>query len=66
MLQTSPRPDTLNQPNIQTPLLKIQGEFVLINGKEIPYEKQMIRNNSFYITDLGLDLPLQEEIKHFD
>ena len=48
------------------PLLEFKGEFLLINGKEAPYEKQMIRNNSFFIVDLGLDLPLEEEIKIFD
>lgn len=26
----------------------------------------MIRNNLFYIADLGLDLPLLEEVKKFD
>jgi hypothetical protein len=56
----------LNNSHSQSPLVQIQGEFMIVNGKEIPYAKQMVRNNNFYLTDLGIDLPLEEGVKKFD
>ncbi len=56
----------LNESNSQTPCIVIEGEFMKVNGKEIPYTKQMIQNNSFYLTDFGMDLPIEEGIKNFD
>ena len=49
-----------------TPKIEFRGEFMLVNGVPIPYEEQMITEDTFYLVDLGIDLPLEEGVKQFD
>jgi hypothetical protein len=50
----------------QTPSIEIRGEELIVNGKEIAYEHQMLTKNSLYLVDEGIDLPIEEGIKDYD
>lgn len=39
---------------------------MIVNGEPVPYEKQMLTNHNFFLTDHGIDLPFDSGIDEFD
>jgi len=39
---------------------------MLVNGHQISYEQQNLSRGSFYMPDLGIDLPMEAGVKEFD
>jgi hypothetical protein len=46
----------------EEPCVEFRKEIMMVNGVPTNYERQTLRNDSFYLAELGIDLPIEEGI----